>query len=185
MIKIGLIGTHQLSFFGPKEKEYYKAVSQMKENSRAMKFDFVHYENLVVTEEDAKAAVKFMEEKAIDFLLILNVSYSSGFLVPILYKIQNAYLGIWSIPEGVESGPVPLNSFCSNNMYQAINRKYLKDFNIKCKWFFGYADSEQFKRRLSVTVKALTAIKKLKNSRVALIGGFAPGFNTTFILTNC
>ena len=61
-------------------------------------------------------------------------------------------------------------------MYQGINTQYFGDFKIKCKWFYGMADDERFKRRLYVTVKALGAIKKMKQTRVALIGGFAPGF---------
>lgn len=174
-IKVGLVGTSQLSFPGPKEKVYAEIVEQMKKNATEMQFDFVAWEKQVIVEADAKEAVQKMEEEKVDLLLVLNVSYSAGFLVPIFYRIKNAAVGIWSIPEPTK-GPVLFNSFCSNNMYQGINDKYLRDYKIKSKWFFGYADDARFKKRLSVTVKALSAIKKLKNSRVALIGGFAPGF---------
>ena len=174
-IKVGLVGTSQLSFPGPKEKVYAEMVEQMKVNAEEMKFDFVYYPDQVIVAEDALKAVKFMEEEKVDFLMILNVSYSAGFLVPILYKIKNANVGIWAIPEPLE-GVVMFNSFCSNNMYQGINDKYLAANNIKSKWFYGYANDERFKRRLYVTVKALQAIKRMKNSRVALIGGVAPGF---------
>ena len=174
-IKIGMVGTSQLSFPGPKEKVYALITKQMEKNAQDMSFDLVSYPKQVITEADAREAVAFMEAEKIDLLLVLNVSYSAGFLVPIFYRIKNAKVGIWSIPE-VQQGPVMFNSFCSNNMYQGINDKYLRDYGIKAKWFFGYADDPRFLRRLEVTVKALSAIKKLKSSRVALIGGFAPGF---------
>lgn len=174
-IKIGLVGTSQLSFPGPKEEMYEKIIGQMKENSVAMDFDFVYWKDQVITEDDARNAVQYMEKEKIDFLMVLNISYSAGFLVPIFYRIKDAAVGIWSIPE-TKSGPVLYNSFCSNNMYQGINDKYLKNYHIRSKWFYGFADDEVFRKRLSVTVKALQTIKKLKNSRVALIGGFAPGF---------
>jgi len=174
-IKVGLVGTSQLSFPGPKEVVYAEIIKQMKVNASEMQFDFVAWEKQVIVEADAKEAVAFMEAEKVDLLLVLNVSYSAGFLVPVLYRIKNAVVGIWSIPETTK-GPVMFNSFCSNNMYQGINDKYLRDYKIKSKWFFGYADDARFKKRLSVTVKALSTIKKLKNSRVALIGGFAPGF---------
>ncbi len=174
-IKIGLVGTSQLSFPGPKEETYAKIVEQMQVNAKEMQFDFVSWPEQVITEADARKAVAFMEGEKVDLLLVLNVSYSAGFLVPALYRIKNAAVGIWSIPE-TKKGPVMFNSFCSNNMYQGINDKYLRDYRIKAKWFYGFADDERFRRRLSVTVKALQTIKKLKNSRVALIGGFAPGF---------
>lgn len=174
-IKVGLVGTSQLSFPGPKEKTYAKIVEQMKKNAEEMQFDLVVWEKQVIVEADAKEAVAKMESERVDLMLVLNVSYSAGFLVPIFYRIKNAAVGIWSIPEPTK-GPVMFNSFCSNNMYQGINSKYLRDYKIKSKWFYGMADDERFRKRLSVTVKALQAIKKLKSSRVALIGGFAPGF---------
>ena len=174
-IKVGVVCTSQLSFPGPKEETYKKIVSQMEENAKEMNFDFVHWDKQVIYEDQAYEALHFMEDEKVDFLMILNVSYSSGFLCPIFYKIKGAHVGIWSIPEP-RKGVVMFNSFCSNNMYQGINTQYYKDFKIKCKWFYGMADDERFKRRLYITVKALGAIKKLKQSRVALIGGFAPGF---------
>lgn len=174
-IKVGLVGTSQLSFPGPKEKTYAEIVAKMKVNAANMGFDFVYWEKQVIVEADAREALAEMEKQHVDLLLVLNLSYSAGFLVPVFYRIKNAAVGIWSIPETKE-GPVLFNSFCSNNMYQGINAKYLKDYKIKAKWFYGFADDERFCRRLSVTVKALAAIKKLKFSSVALIGGFAPGF---------
>ncbi|MFA5066689.1 MAG: hypothetical protein WC466_01385 [Candidatus Izemoplasmatales bacterium] len=174
-IKIGLVGTSQLSFPGPKAAEYAKAVQGMQQHSETMGFDFVYYPDQVITEIDAIQAINMLEKEHIDFLMILNISYSAGFLVPIFYRIQNAKVGIWSIPETPE-GPVLFNSFCSNNMYQAINRNYMRDYHIQSKWFFGHATDPSFIDRLKVTVRALQAIKKLKNSRIALIGGIAPGF---------
>lgn len=169
------MGTSQLSFPGPKEETYASVVEQMKANAESMQFDFVYWQDQVITEADAKKALEYMETQGVDLLLVLNVSYSAGFLVPVFYRIKNAAVGIWSIPE-TKNGPVMFNSFCSNNMYQGINAKYLKDYRIKAKWFYGFADDAVFRRRLSVTVKALQAIKKLRHSRVALVGGFAPGF---------
>ncbi len=174
-IKIGMVGTSQLSFPGPKEETYAKLSEQMKVNAQNMNFDLVIWPKQVITEADAREAVAFFEAEKIDLLMLLNVSYSAGFLVPIFYRMKGVAIGIWSIPEP-KKGPVMFNSFCSNNMYQGINDKYLRDYHIKSKWFYGNADDERFLRRLSVTVKALRAIKKLKNSRVALVGGFAPGF---------
>lgn len=174
-IKVCMVGTSQLSFPCPKEKIYAESVEKMQRNAQAMQFDFYAYPTQVITEEDAKKAAATLEAERPDLVLILNVSYSAGFLVPHLYGIRDAAIGIWSIPE-TKKGPVMFNSFCSNNMYQRINAHYLKDWGIRAKWFYGFADDARFLRRLSVTVKALQTIKRLKNSRVALIGGFAPGF---------
>lgn len=180
MIKIGMVGTHQLSFPGEKENLYGRLRGQMQKNAYEMGFELYAYEKLVVTEEEALAARRTLEEENVDFLLILNVSYSAGHLVSALYRTRGAKVGVWAIPEGTASGPVPYNSFCSANMFQGINAHYLRDYGIKSKWFYGFADDARFKRRLAVTVRALRALKKLRASRVALIGGFAPGFNDLY-----
>ena len=180
MLKIGMVATHQLSFPGDKESMFSRAISGMQKNAKEMGFEFVWHEKLVITEDEARAARADMEAQKVDFLMILNISYSSGFLAPVLYRTKGARIGIWSIPEGGTKGPVMYNSFCSNNMYQGINDKYLRAEKISAKWFFGYADDERFKKRLSVTVKALSALKKLSESRIALVGGFAPGFNDLY-----
>lgn len=180
MIKIGLVGTHQLSFPGEKEKHFANMAAGMRVNAREMGFELCIYEKLVITEEEGMAARAYMEGEKVDFLLILNISYSAGQLVSALYRTKGAYIGVWSLPEGKESGPVPYNSFCSANMWQGINAHYFRDYHIRCKWFYGYPDDARFRKRLLVTVRALGAIKKLKSARVALVGGFAPGFNDLY-----
>jgi L-fucose isomerase-like protein len=112
--------------------------------------------------------------------LVELTRFSGGFLAPVLAKIKNAYLGLWAIPEGAQEGAVPLNSFCSVNMYASIIGHYLKEYNIPFKWFYGNAGHELFDRRFEITIRALTAIKNIKNSKVALIGGVAPGFNDLY-----
>ena len=42
-----------------------------------MWFDFIAYPNQVIYEEDAWKARGFMEKEGVDFLMILNISYSS------------------------------------------------------------------------------------------------------------
>lgn len=179
-LKIGYVATSQLSFPGPKDMEMKRSIKCMKENAAEMNFEFIPYEKMVITPAEAAEAVGYLEEKKVDFLLINTVSFSAGALIPILAKIKEAKIGLWGIPEGVNTGVVPLNSFCGINMYMSIIKRYLKDFEMKCKWFFGYGDDAQFKVRLKTTVTALTVLKKLKNARIALVGGIAPGFHDLY-----
>lgn len=55
MIKIGMVGTHQLSFPGEKENLYKRMREQMRKNASEMGFELYAYEKLVVTEEEALA----------------------------------------------------------------------------------------------------------------------------------
>lgn len=179
-LRIGLVGTSQLSFPGDKDTAYGKCVAGLTALSAEFGFALSVWQETVITPADAEKAIAYFEEEKVDFVLIQHTSYSSGFLAESFAKMKNVYLGLWAIPEGADSGIVPFNSFCSINMHQAIIYHYFKADNIKVKWFYGYAEDERFRARLLTTVRALRAIKNLKKSRVALIGGIAPGFNDLY-----
>ena len=179
-LKVGLVGTSQKSFPGDKKGAYEHSARGLDALSEKLGFELVCYTNEVINETDAMAAVDFFEECGIDFLLVQNTSYSAGFLAPVFAKIKNARVGLWAIREGADDGVVPFNSLCSINMHQSIIYHYLKADNIKVKWFFGDVGEKRFVRRLAVTVRALTAIKNVCQSKVALVGGIAPGFNDLY-----
>ena len=180
-LRIGLVGTSQLSFPGDKEKAFGDCVKAMEKHAKEMGFELVVYESTVIVREDAIKAVEFMEAEKIDFLLVQHTSYSAGQLAPVLAKIKNANVGFWAIPEGeAVEGAVPFNSLCSINMHMGIVAHYLKDYKIKVKWFYGYGEDAEFTRRLQITVRALTSLKNIKRARIGLVGGVAPGFNDLY-----
>ena len=179
-LKIGLVGTSQLSFPGDKQAAFAGCVEGMQSLSEKLGFDLVVYPETAIVREDALRAVSMMEAEKIDFLMVQHTSYTAGQLAPVFAKIQNAHVGFWAIPEGAVDGAVPFNSLCSINMHMGIVAHYLRDYKIRVKWFYGYAQDDEFVRRLQITVRALTAIKNMKQSRIALVGGVAHGFNDLY-----
>jgi len=179
-LKIGLVGTSQLSFWGNKKERFRRSVSGIKELSKKLDFELYIVKETVITENDAERAVKECEGNGVDFLLVQNTSFSGGFLVPVFARIQNARLGLWAIPEESQEGPLPFNSLCCMNMYSSIIGHYLKEYDLRFKWFYGNVGDEMFDRRFEITVRALTALKNMQNSKIALIGGIAPGFDDLY-----
>ena len=179
-LNVGLVGTSQLSFPGDKEERFNRSVEGLKGLSERLEFNLYTVKDTVITENDAEKAVRECEDNGVDFLLLQNTSFSGGFLAPVFAKVKNAYLGLWAIPEEAREGAVPFNSLCSINMYASIIGHYLKEYDIPFKWFYGNVGDRLFDNRLEVTVRALTAVKNLRNSRAALIGGIAPGFNDLY-----
>lgn len=178
-LKIGLVGAMQINFPGDKNTQFNRSVKELTRLSKEFGFDFFYYPELVITRQDAEKAKKAIEMENVEFLMIQNTSFSAGDVILTLAKV-NCFIGLWSIPEPNYGGQVPLNSFCGVNMFSSIIHNYLKEYSIKHKWFFGFEDNKFFIERFKVTVKALTAIQKMKKSRVALIGGIAPGFNDLY-----
>lgn len=110
-LRIGLVGTSQMSFPGNKEAAFAACAKEMKKHSEEMGFELVVYPETVIVRDDAVRAVKAMEDEKIDFLMVQHTSYSAGQLAPVLAKIHNANVGFWAIPEGEAiEGAVPFNS---------------------------------------------------------------------------
>ena len=173
--KVALVGCSQLSFFGDKESRYSKTVNDLREFLKPLKADLYVYPEQIIVADDAKKALKVIEGEKPDFLLVQCTSFSAGFLAQIF--VNAGYpLGWWAIPEDAEGEYCLFNSFCSINMYQAINRCYYNEEQYPAKWYFGEVNDPLFADRMKVTIRALRAIKRARTSRIALIGGIAPGF---------
>lgn len=186
-LKIGLVGATQDNFAGGKNwgktAVYAKSAEGMKALSEKLGFELYVYPELLVTDADAQKAKSALQAEKIDFLLLQTTTFGAGAVVIRLAK-ADWKLGIWALPEPKDEENSYFegsNSLCGLNMYGAVVCNYLKDYNIKYKWFFGQVDDPTFVRRLEITVRALTALKKLAASKVALIGGIAPA-STIFIL---
>ncbi len=179
-IKIGIVSTRDKSFIGDAEGFFNKSIESLKESSVKLGFELYIVSSPVYTDADAKKAVEECEKNNVDFLLVQITTCSGGTLIPIFAGITKARLGIWAIPEGATKGPSPFNSFVGMTFYAGIIGHYVKEHDVKFKWFYGDAEDKMFKNRFSVTVKALDALKKLCSSKVALIGGVSNGFGDLY-----
>ncbi len=177
--KVMLIGTSQLSFPGDKAGRFRRAAEELAAFLKGLDAELAVYPENVITQEDAVRSLNAVHMEKPDFLLVQNTSYSAGFLA-MVYAKAGYPLGEWAIPEGAEDGVVQFNSFCSINMHMAIIKSYYPHDRIPVKWFFGNVEDAIFAERMTVTIKALKAIKRLRGAKIALIGGVAPGFNDLY-----
>lgn len=178
--KVGLVGSSQLSFPGDKKGAFARSSAKVAELAKKWDFDLYVYDKQVIVAADGYAALKALEEEKVDFILLQTTSFSAGFLAPIFARAKNASLGLWAIPEGMVDGPTPFNSLCGINMYSAIIGHYLDGYQIPLKWYFGDVEDPLFMERFRITVRAQKAIKRMKQSSVALIGGIAEGFDDLY-----
>lgn len=178
-LRVGMVGLMHRNFRGDKVSQYNRSIKEMEELGDNLGFEFYAVKNGVITDDEAWAARKELEEQDIDLLMIQNSSFSSGTLIPIFAKMGK-HIGLWGVPEPAKEGPLPFNSFCGVNMNASIIGEYLKEYDIPFKWFFGNAEDELFIERFRVTIRALTAVRNLKSAKIALIGGIASGFDNQY-----
>ena len=181
-LKIGFAGTTQSNFDGDKQGTFQKSVNALRLLASQMGFRLYVYGELLINGEDAAKARKAMQTENVDFLLLQTTTFAAGDIITTLAK-ADMKLGLWALPEMSRKDSIFVNSrnsFCGVNMYASIVANYLKEHQIKTKWFYGYGDDPWFIERLGVTVRALTAIKRMRQAKVALVGGIAPFFNDLY-----
>jgi hypothetical protein len=139
-----------------------------------MGFDLVHWPKAMMTVADARGIREEFDAKGVDFVLLFHPAYIIGDNVYELMKCR-AHLGLWAIEEPREEGPMPLASFVNLCQNMGIAHQMFKGGPRKVKWFFGSLDGPLFAPRFEITVKALLAVKNLRDARVAQIGKLADG----------
>ena len=179
-LKVGFVGSSQLSFPGDKQGAFGRSSAELMKLAEKWDFELYVYPKQVITAEDGYIARGALEAEGTDFILLQCTSFSAGFLAPVFARTKNARLGLWAIPEGASEGAVPFNSLCSINMYSAIIGHYLDGYELPFKWYYGNTGDALFADRFLITIRALKAIKHMQQSKVALVGGIAPGFDDLY-----
>jgi hypothetical protein len=142
--------------------------------SEELGFQVLCFDKIVRTPGDAREVREEIDSKGIDFLLLFHSAYILGDRVFELMK-SRADVGLWAIDEPRGEGPMPLASFVNLCQNASIARNYFKGGPRKVKWFFGPIDGQLFMPRFEITIRALTAIKNLRDAKVAQIGKLADG----------
>jgi L-fucose isomerase-like protein len=179
-LSVGLVGAYFPNFAAEQHGVYPQAVAALKKLAAEWDFDLVAVEAGVQTAEQAGMAQRQLEDAGVDFVLVQASSFALGdVLLPLAQ--MDIPLGLWAVPEPSLEGEIPLNSFTGLNLFASIVRVNLGARRFPFKWFYGTPDDDRFQRRLRLTVQALTALKRLRESRTALVGDVAPTFtNLTY-----
>jgi hypothetical protein len=139
-----------------------------------MEFELVFYPKPIMNVCDARAIRDNVDAEDVDFLLLFHPAYIIGDNVYELLKTR-ARIGLWAVEEPRDEGPMPLASFVNLCQNAGIAHRMFKDNPKKMKWYFGPLDGPLFRPRFEITVRALRAIKNLRDAKVAQIGKLADG----------
>ncbi len=174
-LNIGYVATAIPPYYSNEYKVREKSETNLKKLLDNFDVNFIPFHKTIFSKEDSIEAEKFLKNK-IDFLLLQTSSCSAGEQLYPLCNITDK-MGIWAVPDIETEGDVKLHSLVSTSHYLAMIKKVLSDKKITTKWFYNYADTEEFINKFSITIKALIALKKMKHAKIGFIGGISPGFD--------
>ena len=179
VLKIGFVGTAISPYYAEEQKVRKNSEVHLKKILENFDVELISFHKTIFSKDDSVEAENLLKNK-VDFLLIQTSSCSSGEQLYPLCNISSK-IGVWAVPDIEKEGGVKLHSLVSTSHYLGIIKKTLSKRKIKTKWFYNYADTDEFKNKFLITVKSLIAQKKLKQSRIGLIGGISPGFDNMIV----
>ena len=174
-LNICLIKASLPSYFPDKYDVWGKSLSELTKICKGLNVNLKIIDEIPMNANDAKNALAECDEVKADFVLILHGGFTMGD-VALTFAESKFKLGFWSVPEPIRTGDIQLNNFVSLNMSMSIAKKVRNTQKYPIKWFHGNADSSEFIKKLTTTLKALKALKTLSNTRIGLIGGLAMTF---------
>lgn len=174
-LRIGYAGVALSSYFAEEHGQYTRAIQGLEALSRELGFEFVPIRRGLVTVEMAEQAARELADQRIDFLMLQNATCSMGEQLLSLSKAAPR-LGLWATPDPRLEGDIQLHSLVSMNHYASILKRYLREQETPFKWFYGHVEDPRFRKRFAITVRALTAIKQMRQAKIGWIGGLSPGF---------
>jgi L-fucose isomerase-like protein len=157
---------------GPRLFAQYRA--ELEKFATDLEFDLQAYPELILTEQKAAEVRAAFARQGVDLVLLFHPTYMIGDVACELMKAPAA-VGLWAVAEPSRKGPLPLASLACLNQNSSIAAHYFKG-RRKVKWFFGPPTGKYFRRRFEITVRALAAMKDLREAKVAQIGKIADGF---------
>lgn len=178
-LKVALTAASMPNFSEEGPVIYRRCGAGMQKLSEELGFDLAIYKDIITSERQAMDVRKDVDRKDFDFLLLIHPTYMLGDIAFELMKTR-ASLGLWAVEEPSKEGPLPLASLVCLNQNTSIAGHYFRDNKKKFKWYFGDVGHRYFRPRFEITVRALTAVKNLKDTKVAQIGKIADGFRNMY-----
>lgn len=175
-LRVGYVGLSIATYFASELRQRERAITGLEQAARELDFELIAVHDEIMDEAGAQRAAQFFEAQKIDFLLIQNSACSMGDQLLPLAKAAPR-LGLWSTPDPALEGEIRIHSLVSMSQYASILTRYLRDEHIPYKWFYDHVETDTFRRRFDVTIRALTAIKNLSLARVGWVGGLSDGFH--------
>ncbi len=175
-LRVGYIGTSISSYYAGEYKQRPRAIAGLEKLAAELDFELIPIHDEVMTEAGSIRAANYLRERQIDFLLLQTAACSMGEqLLPLVKAAPR--LGLWATPDPEQDGEIKIHSVVSMSHFASILKRYLKHEQIPFKWFYGHVETEQFRDRFAVTIRALTAVKNIERARIGWIGNLSPGFH--------
>ncbi|MCP4314944.1 MAG: hypothetical protein GY789_02615 [Hyphomicrobiales bacterium] len=182
-LSIGVIQASLPSYFPDEHRVFEDCQAGLQKLCDAQGIRIVVAPDRPMNGSEARKAAEFCLADGADFLLLIHGGFTMGDVAHTLATIP-VPMGVWATPEPTLDGDIQLNNFVSLNMTMSIAKKVRDLQKNPIQWYFGAADRPKIQARFTNTFRALSILKAITGSRIALIGGLAPTFYNMEVSSN-
>ena len=166
-LRIAYAGVHFASFYAFGDSQAITRKSALDALVKRMNCTPSSDLNLFSDAKGAEAAARSLAKEGADLVVLDVCTFPEGKAWMRFVELVDAPIAIWSRPEMKKTGPIGHNSFCGANFIVANMAKSGR----RARRLFGEADSPEFQSHLLAAIELLSAAKKIKGSKIGLIGG--------------
>ena len=146
---------------------------QAREVLGKLNLTLVPSDRLVYDPSSAMEAAKRFKDAGIDLLISLVGSFTWDNMPVRVAQELNAPIILWGVPEPpMHGGRLEANSLVGVTM----NAAALKRMGNQYKFVYGLPDDPAAIEEIERTVRVIAAIKRLRHTRLGIVGGRPPGF---------
>ena len=149
-------------------------------------------EKILLETDDTQNEVNRLKIEDVDFVLIIQVTFTDALMTVHIADELNAKLGIWAIPEPRLGRRLRLNSFCGLNLAShalslkniSFNWIYKNPSDISEDVFNSFINERSINNKIEIRAyketseKAKQIIDKIRSFKIAKIGKHPDGFDT-------
>ena len=139
---------------------------------RQAKYAVVEPAEKAVDEPSFRRAVATCAEQGAQALVLLQTTMGDGRLAPTLAQLWPDPLVIWATPEKPDGDMISSCSLVGAHCWGSVLRQMGHSFDL----VYGDADAAETRQRFSEAVRLAATVRRLRSTRLGLIGGQAPGY---------
>ncbi len=172
-LKIGYVPLAKGNWREPRVETVREQALHLLQNLNAG-YEVVGGGELITTDAEALALLEHFEKEHVDVLVFHYITFALGSIAPLMTERSRLPVVFWSMPEpAMDGGRISSNSFCAVNM----NAHAL--WKLKAHYIHVHAGMETAADKLRGAVSPVAAIKRLRRTKLGMVGSRAPGFYTS------
>jgi len=141
---------------------------------QAMDVDLVHVSGLSIDEDECKAHAEHLLAERVDVAIVQYATFSLGALMPGIAQRLPMPLILWGVPEPtLGGGKLRSNSLCAINMNAHTLMRLGREYE------YVFCHPKDVAAQLKDILSVMYCLKRLRNTRLGLVGYRVPGFYTS------